>query len=179
MLSAAAKQFRANGYAAVSLRAIAKAAGLTTGSMYYHFKSKEDIVGEVLFQGHLIVLDQVKATLDNIATDDHEARLRGAIKTHILCLFGEDSLPAANIRIFSQVPQEVRSGAMATRRAYEALWIGLLEQAQRAGQIRANLSVPILLPLMLGAINWTTEWSNGDEDSLETIVTELMLLIQR
>src|SRR5271154_5122899 len=46
ILEAAAALFREKGYAEVSLREIAQAAGMKTGSLYYHFESKESLVEE-------------------------------------------------------------------------------------------------------------------------------------
>ena len=51
ILHAAAGLFRQQGYAAVSLRDIAEAVGMKTGSLYYHFNSKESLVEEILTLG--------------------------------------------------------------------------------------------------------------------------------
>ena len=51
ILHAAAGLFRQQGYAAVSLRDIAEAVGMKTGSLYYHFSSKESLVEEILSLG--------------------------------------------------------------------------------------------------------------------------------
>ena len=51
ILEAAAGLFREHGYAAVSLRDIAEAVGMKTGSLYYHFDSKESLVEEILTLG--------------------------------------------------------------------------------------------------------------------------------
>jgi TetR/AcrR family transcriptional regulator, transcriptional repressor for nem operon len=48
ILRAASAQFREGGIAAVGIAAIMSAAGLTNGAFYTHFKSKEDLVREVL-----------------------------------------------------------------------------------------------------------------------------------
>ena len=48
ILDAGASAFRRDGYAAVKLKDIATLAGLQAGSLYYHFRSKEEIVEEVL-----------------------------------------------------------------------------------------------------------------------------------
>ena len=51
ILEAAAALFREKGYAEVSLRDIAEAARIKTGSLYYHFESKESLVEEILALG--------------------------------------------------------------------------------------------------------------------------------
>ena len=44
ILRAAMELFRAGGYDKVSVRDICKAAGITTGAFYHHFRSKEDLI---------------------------------------------------------------------------------------------------------------------------------------
>lgn len=48
ILDIASKQFRKGGVEAVGLAGLMKKAGLTNGAFYAHFKSKEDLVREVL-----------------------------------------------------------------------------------------------------------------------------------
>src|SRR6201995_1421653 len=48
LLDVASAQFRENGVAAVGLAGIMSGAGLTNGAFYAHFKSKEDLVENVL-----------------------------------------------------------------------------------------------------------------------------------
>jgi TetR/AcrR family transcriptional repressor of nem operon len=48
ILNVASKQFRKGGIEAVGLASVMKGAGLTNGAFYAHFKSKEDLVREVL-----------------------------------------------------------------------------------------------------------------------------------
>ena len=48
LLSAAQALFIKNGYRATSTEAIARRAGLTKGALYFHFKSKEDILCKLL-----------------------------------------------------------------------------------------------------------------------------------
>lgn len=179
VLSAAAKNFREKGYAAVTLREIAKTAGLTTGSLYYHFKSKEDVVREVLDQGHIFIrLAVEKALADPRVGTDDRSRIRCAIKTHMACLFGDDSLSAANIRIFSQVPAQVKYPTLASRHAYEALWRSLFQDAKASGFLDPNLDIEVMIPLMLGAVNWTLEWSGSDDVSVDAIVDHVVTMLE-
>ncbi len=179
VLAAAATNFRDKGYAAVTLREIAKSAGLTTGSLYYHFKSKEDVVREVLDQGHIRVrLDVEQALADPNIEQDDESLIRCAMKAHMASLFGHDSLPAANIRIFSQVPEHVKKASLTTRRQYEALWRNLLENGISSGFLNPDFDIDLILPLMLGALNWALEWSDADEERCHAIVDQVVAMLE-
>ena len=50
ILDAAAELFTRRGYAATSTRMIAEAVGIRQASLYYHFGSKEDLLGELLVE---------------------------------------------------------------------------------------------------------------------------------
>jgi TetR/AcrR family transcriptional repressor of nem operon len=50
ILNAAGKLFRAKGFDAVTVAEVMKAAGLTHGGFYGHFKSKDDLIAETLAQ---------------------------------------------------------------------------------------------------------------------------------
>ena len=52
IITCAARLFRERGYAAVSLRDVASETGATTGSLYHHFASKDELVQELLDQAH-------------------------------------------------------------------------------------------------------------------------------
>lgn len=69
ILDVAARQFREQGYAAVSLRGIAAAAGLRAASLYNHFASKEDLVVAVLDDGIAAVLHAVDAAVADLPAD--------------------------------------------------------------------------------------------------------------
>ena len=48
IIDTASRQFRESGVAAVGIAGIMSGAGLTNGAFYAHFKSKEDLVENVL-----------------------------------------------------------------------------------------------------------------------------------
>ena len=59
ILKSAAKLFRDQGYVATTLRQIADAAGIQAGSVYYHFRSKDEILTEILDTG----IDEVRKSV--------------------------------------------------------------------------------------------------------------------
>jgi len=165
ILSAAARIIRDRGYKAATMRAIGLEAGLKAGSVYYHFESKEEILDMVLDKGLRDLLDGVAETV----TDAHsypngQSKVAAAIKTHMAYLFRSSEFTSANIRIYGQLPKDVRARHWPVRHEYAKLWDGILEEARKAGCIRSDIKIVPLRQVMLGALNWTVEWFDPDRD---------------
>src|SRR5690606_37713787 len=79
VLLAAARIFAAKGYAEASLREVAAATGIQPASLYYHFKSKEDLFATV----HHLGISRINAALDQTIAlyDDAWQQLEEACAT--------------------------------------------------------------------------------------------------
>lgn len=167
ILDAAARLFRARGYSEVSLRHIAAEAGMKAGSVYYHFESKEAIVLAVLNIGISAVHEEVAYTVDNLGPDaSAENILRAAILSHLRSLFEFNDYTSANVRIFHQVPEEIRQANAVARRKYDRLWSDILERIETEGALRASLPAQELRPMLISALNATLDWFDGRSDRL-------------
>ena len=172
LLSTAARLFHQRGYAAVSLRKIAAEAGVTTGSLYYYFTDKDEVVFEILESGHRRALVQVSQAVVALGpTATRSARLRTAIRAHLAVLFETDSFPAANIRIFAHVPPHLRIAVRAGRRAYEQFWIDLLASPDAVGRLQVEPRQ--LCRFLLSAANSTLDWHRAEGASLDEIAENL------
>ena len=162
ILDAGASAFRRDGYAAVKLKDIATLAGLQAGSLYYHFRSKEKIVEEVLELGVDGVSRATREAVDALGPGaDPMARLRAAIAAHLKFVLTESDYAVANIRILSQVPRHVRQRHLERQRRYGAFWRALFENAAKTGKLRRDLDLSVVRMLTLGALNWSVEWYDG------------------
>jgi TetR/AcrR family transcriptional regulator, cholesterol catabolism regulator len=159
ILAAAAGLFREHGYAAVSLRAIAARAGMQGGSLYHHFRGKEEIVGAVLDLGIQRVHEAVESALAALPRDAGAGEaFRAAVAAHLDALLTHSDYTSANVRIFGQVPPRVRERNKSVRRAYEQLWSDLLDRAHDAAAIRPAVDRRLARRAMIGALNATLEW---------------------
>lgn len=66
ILDAAYVQFRRRGYTRVSLDHIAAAARVTKRTLYYHFRSKDDLLGAVLDTQHRLTLAAFRTFADRL-----------------------------------------------------------------------------------------------------------------
>jgi len=150
---------RDNGYKATTLRQIAAEADMKAGSVYYHFKSKDAIVDEVLNAGLSDLLSGVSAALKEFPEPyDHHARIATAIWTHLHFLFKASEFTSANIRSYGMLPNHFRERHRGIRHEYGRLWDTILREAREDDAIRSDIKIVPLRQVMLGALNWTVEW---------------------
>ncbi len=179
ILRIAARLYNDQGYGTTSLRDIAKAAGMKAGSLYYHFNSKEDIVVEVLNTGIAWVFDEVRRSVETLPDSAvSRDKISQAIHGHLVILHEESAFTSANMRIFAQVPDEIRQRHLPLRRAYETYWARLINRAQADGLLDHRINPSLLRLSLLGALNSSIEWYRADKSSLEDLaanITELFL----
>jgi AcrR family transcriptional regulator len=178
LLDAAAKVFRDKGYAGARLSDIAALADMHTPGVYYYFPSKEDLVEEVLRVGVAracaYVEERVAAVPEGSPALD---RLRAAIEGHVIMVLEIGDYTSANIRIFGQVPGDIRLRHLADQRAYGDVWRRLLEDARAAGELRADLDLSVIRMLILGALNWSAEWYRPGSQSAAEVAREATAMI--
>lgn len=173
ILDAAAALFRRRGYSVVSLRAIAQAAGIKAGSIYYHFGSKAEIVAAILDAGIVAVHEEVSAAVEALpATVSAREILHTAIHAHLRALLAHGDYTSANVRIFGQVPPDVRDANLPARRAYEKYWDSLLSGLKERNALRPDVDVARFRLLLIGALNATLEWFNPRKGSIKALADD-------
>ena len=174
ILRCAARLFRAQGYAATSLRDIAAALDMKAASLYYHFASKEEIVTEILDLGVRSAFDAVRRAVGGQRAEAPCGEvLRAAIAAHLRSLLGPDNFTSANIRIFAHVPAHVREATLSLRHEYERYWVGLLKRCAEGGELRGAPDLALLSMFLFGAMNWSLEWYKPTRHSIEHLADEI------
>lgn len=174
ILDMAAKLFSTNGYGATSLRDVATACDMKAGSLYYYFRSKDEIVAEVLRIGVKRVFDKVRYEIALLPRDaaPHDV-IRTAIRAHLTTLLRLHDYTSANVRIFGQVPVHIRRKLIALRDAYEVFWVKLLQRCARSGQISPERNLHLCRLFLISAMNGCLEWYREGSASLDSICDEL------
>lgn len=178
ILAAAARLFRHQGYAATTLREIADAADIKAGSIYYHFGSKEEILGEVLDTGMKMVTDALRGKLDSLPpTATMRERIAVGIEGHLYGMLHFGDFTSANIRIYGQIPVAAKNRHRVIRRAYADIWDKLFQDALASGELRADTSLAVMRLFLIGALNWTVEWYNPQRGSFKDFAAQITTII--
>lgn len=179
ILSVAARLFRDQGYAGTSLRQIATAAGMKAGSIYYHFSSKDELLDEILDVGLRRVFEAVReaAGSEPPRAGGHRARIERAVEAHLVTLLKESEYTSVNVRIYGQLPADVKRRHRKLRRLYGEFWDTLFTAAREAGEIRSDMAIRPLRMFVLGALNWTVEWFDGRRSSVRDLADRTSALI--
>jgi TetR/AcrR family transcriptional regulator, cholesterol catabolism regulator len=157
ILALASRMFADRGYASTTVREIADAAGILSGSLYHHFASKEAMLDEIMhgFLDHIV--EQYRATV--AAGGDPIDVLRALIREAFRSLGGNPAALAVMINEFNflvQFPRfaYLREGAEETER----LWTGVIEAGMRTGVFRSDIDARMIYRFMRDTIWISVRW---------------------
>lgn len=156
LIRESARLFRKKGYDATSVRDIAAATGIQSGSWVYHFRTKQDILVAVMEEG----LERALARIEGIVDEDLTARdkFRKLVRTHLETILapGEDFLPVLLYEWRSLDSAASRPGIVALQNRYESVWDEVMRNLVRSGDWAEPTRIDRLL--MFGALNWMARW---------------------
>jgi len=173
---AAATLFRDRGYAATSMRDLAKAVHLQASSLYNHISSKQEILANICFQNahrFLEGLDKIEA--ENI---DPLSKTEALIQLHLI-IATEDvtSITSFNDE-WRHLEEPHLSKFIALRKKYENRFKLIIQQGIKEGVFK-DINSTIILNTLLSSIRWVYDWYKPDgKQSIEQVgdvVCELLL----
>jgi TetR/AcrR family transcriptional regulator, cholesterol catabolism regulator len=143
LLDLAAAMFAERGLRATTVRDIADSAGILSGSLYHHFKSKEQMVEEVLRD----FLDWLFARYEQIvagSTDPLE-RVRGLF----MCSFDAIEHRHAQVVIYQDEAKRLSSLPQfafveARNKEQRRMWLDVLNQGVEEGCFRPDIDVDLV-----------------------------------
>jgi len=177
LVKAAAQLFRSKGYERTTVRDLANAVGMQSGSLFYHFRNKEEILYEVMKDGINSVVEHVRKASETKHASPRDGLVAMTV-AHLNVLLGSDSASlAVMLYEWLSLPEELREKIVAQRDAYEELWYDTLNAAREVGDFRGDER--FTMRLYMGALNWTTQWFRESgplslEELAENIVAELL-----
>ena len=156
LMQVAARLFRQRGFDAVTTRDIAAAAGMHSGSPFYHFETKGVLLFAIIQAGMQAAIASQEAIVRSAPAAPVDT-LRALVRHHYEVLLGPDSdfIPVMLYEWRSLTPAQ-RADVHALRQRYEAAWLPVLQALHASGALRG---APSLARLMIfGALNWSVQW---------------------
>jgi AcrR family transcriptional regulator len=154
---AAIALFRARGYHGTPVRVLARVVRLEAASLYYHFPSKQEILGVVFTRVMDDLLDGLRRATEGATRP--EERLRAAVRYHVLFhIERQDEAFISHSELRSLTGPNVRR-VIAKRDRYEAMFRALLVAGMktRAFDIRdVRLMTISILTMCSGVADWFT-----------------------
>ena len=174
LLKASAKLFRRKGFGATTTRDIAAATGMQSGSPFYHFASKRELLFAVMEEGmHTALARQSAALAEGGAAD---AVLRRLIRAHFDTLHGRgrDFIPVMLYESRS-LDRRQRARIATLQRDYEAVWRPVLDALASAGRLHGDVHLARLL--IFGALNWSAQWFDAKKGATLDELTEAAMAL--
>ncbi|MGW5514371.1 TetR/AcrR family transcriptional regulator [Nocardia africana] len=179
ILAAAAHILSRRGVAGTRLADIAAHAELRAPAVYYYFRSRNELIAEVMREGQRRVREHVRHTLASTPPGTPVVELiDAAVEAHLRIELELSDFASAVTRNAGQLPPEILESLRLESTAYHAIWRSLLEQLAASGQLRPGLDIGIARMLVIGALNWTVEWWNPDHGSLDNLVGTAQSIIR-
>lgn len=175
ILDAAAHQFRHQGYAATTMRDIARDAGMLAGSLYYHFPSKSELLLAVHQEGVRRIADAVDQTIGSGGTNvEPWLRLEHALIAHLESLLSGGDYAQVVIRDLPIDDPLLKAKLVALRDSYEDRFRELVDALPLAEPSDARW----IRLMLLGAANWSKMWFRADGASPAEIAKTFIRMIR-
>jgi AcrR family transcriptional regulator len=154
ILDVAVSVFRERGYDGSTLDDVARAAGITKASIYYHVRSKE----ELLSRGVGRALDALFAVLDERPAKRGPAAARLKYIVFRTIEITVDKLPEVTLLLRVRGNTPVERQIRDRRREFDHLIARVMRQAQRQGDLSTEVEPRLATRLLFGMLNSITEW---------------------
>jgi AcrR family transcriptional regulator len=154
VLDTAASMFAARGYAETSIRSIATDVGMLPGSIYYHFKSKEDLLLAVYHEG-VVRFETAITQAQADASDDPWEALMAACTAHLdVLLDGGPYTRIVSPEFMRTFPAPMLGMLNQERDRYEQQFEALIARLPlKPGADRWLFKVALF-----GSLNWSQTW---------------------
>jgi AcrR family transcriptional regulator len=157
----ASELFHANGYAATSVRDIARALDIQGASLYAHVASKEDVLWSIVDGAATAFEAKADDAESETAASDPVERLAALVEGHVDVVTADPERASVFVTEWRHLSGD-RRAAIATRRdAYEARFRAVIDDGTAVGAFRATDSA-LAATFILTALNGIATWYRPD-----------------
>ncbi|PWF42245.1 TetR/AcrR family transcriptional regulator [Massilia glaciei] len=174
LVRVSARLFRERGFDGTTIRDIADAVGMRSGSPFYHFKSKQDILAAVMEEGLNASLVATEAIVAGALAP--REKFRALLRAQLETVLGEghDFIPVL-LYDWRALGPALQERIIALKDRYDQIWQQTITELRDAGMLRTDSKVARLL--IMGAVNYTVQWYKpGGGVTLDELADEALAM---
>lgn len=176
IIDASITLFEQKGFSDTSIQDIVDALGVTKGTFYYYFKSKEELLMDIHLRYIEELLEKQREMMNNPTKTTKEVLFDIIyMLIHSIEKKGRQAriffremrhLNEAHLHLIKQKRDEFRYGVQT-----------IIERGMENGEFRQDLLPSIAALTILGAVNWSYQWFKADGFYTDTEVAKQMVTI--
>lgn len=162
-IDVASRLIAERGYDRTSVRDIARALNLTSGSMFYHFRTKDELLEAVIAKGIRDGLSYMEIAASS-ADQSSMRRFLALVLAHIHAIHSDlRYVHRVWIREWVNLPPAARARLRPLSERYRQTWDDILVQLKVEGELHSDPE--IARRLLLPALNWTSAWAELPDEA--------------
>lgn len=154
ILSMACDLFSKHGYHGTTMRELASALDLKTGSLYEHITSKEEVLWEIVNRVADLFLAHAEAVPQDIALEE---QLKLLVRGHLEITAKELNSSTVFFHEWKFLKPELRDKIRERRNDYEIYFWVIIEEGVEQGLFQVE-DARVATLFILSALNWTYQW---------------------
>jgi AcrR family transcriptional regulator len=174
VLRIAVEVFNERGYDGASMDDLARRLGIAKSGIYHHVSGKEELLRMALDRA----LDGLWEAASRAEALHAPAivRLETLVRDAVAVLV--EQLPYVTLLLRVRGNTDVERAALERRRAFDTLVANLVEEAERHGDIRADIDSKLTARLLFGTVNSIVEWYRpGSSESAPALADALCAIV--
>ncbi len=167
IMDTAAELFAKRGYGNVGVYEVGVTAGFGKGALYYHIRSKEDLLASIIADHMEQLVAGARAAVDS--AQGTPARIDALTASFVELLIGRTPAMTVCFRDVHALnePENIESVAE-LHAAYRAIWSDMFHQGAKAGEHRtvSDIEIHALLAMYFAAVFWVQPDFASDETAI-------------
>jgi AcrR family transcriptional regulator len=168
----AARLFAAQGFHRTGINELAQEVGLGKGALYYHIKSKEDLLYEIS-TAHVLQMIEIGEELSERRDLTPTEKLRQLSRSLMITIGENRAELTVFFREFQSLTEERAEAVRAFRDRFEQIWTRVIEEGVANGEFRPIDRVAI--KALLGLHNYSYIWLDPDGRCTPEQVSEVFM----
>lgn len=179
VLDISAGLFADKGFRSTTVRDIADAAGILSGSLYHHFDSKESMLDEILREFLDELFGMYRAVIADV--DDPWEQLRGCViasftaidaRPHAVAIYQAEARSLAQHERFTYIAERLDE--------FREMWRGILYRGIESGAFRSDLDIDITYRFLRDTVWVAVRWYRpGGQLSVDAVAEQYLNILDK